>query len=367
MMEMTNDFIFARTERLRRELRAAGADAFVALNDEDSNWESLYYLSGFRGTAGAVIVYANSEPELILDARYAEMGGKSSPHLVLEQRHSLVEDTADRLRLHEACDVLCEAARTSHLNWRLISTYGSWADGGDMMSRLRRFKDASETAAIRRAARIASDAFLETLDSVKPGMTEKEFEALLNYRISVAGGEPSFDMIVASGERSSMPHGRASGREMRPGEWVTVDYGARWEGLCCDITRNFSLGTPSDEAAEMHELVTEAHRTGASLLRPGASGKAVHEAAVEIFGRHGKAKYFTHSLGHGLGLEIHEAPLLSARRDDTLAAGDVVTVEPGLYIPHFGGMRLEDDYLITEGGAERLTEMLDQQFYTVSV
>ena len=172
-------------------------------------------------------------------------------------------------------------------------------------------------------------------------------------------------MIVASGPRSVMPHGRASERPMAAGEWVTVDYGARWNGYFCDITRNFSLGTPGAEAAAMHELLHRVHHETVAILRAGVSGTAVHNMAVGIFAAEGKERYFTHSLGHGFGLEIHEAPLLSPRRDDILRAGDVVTIEPGLYIPGFGGMRLEDDYLVTEDGAERLTKELNQCFYSI--
>ena len=247
---MSAEYILSRASRLREEMRASGANAYVALNDEDSNWESLFYLSGFRGTAGAIIIYDNAEPELILDGRYAEAGRAQSPYKVTEQKKSLAEDLRDSLRAHGAEEILCEARKTSHENWlRLADGLGRWRDGGAMMEKLRRKKDAEEISCIKKAAEIGARAFLEALDAVRPGMTEKEFESLLNYRISAAGGGAGFDMIVASGARGAMPHGRASDKPMQRGECVTVDFGARWNGYLCDITRNFSIGEPDGEAA----------------------------------------------------------------------------------------------------------------------
>ena len=357
--------ILRRTEKLAAALKKQEADAFVILSDEDVNWESLFYMSGFRGTAGALVVFADGEAELILDGRYAVQGREQSPHKVYEQRSSLVSDVAESLKKHGSKEILCESDKTFHGTWEKLSACGIWRDGGEIIKELRRQKDAEEVEDIKRAASIGSMAFLEALDCVKPGMTEKAFEALLNSKINLLGGGAGFDMIVASGPRSVMPHGRASERPMAAGEWVTVDYGARWNGYFCDITRNFSLGTPGAEAAAMHELLHRVHHETVAILRAGVSGTAVHNMAVGIFAAEGKERYFTHSLGHGFGLEIHEAPLLSPRRDDILRAGDVVTIEPGLYIPGFGGMRLEDDYLITEDGAERLTKELNQCFYSI--
>ena len=356
--------ILRRVEKLRAAMETAGADAFVVLNDEDTNWESLFYMSGFRGTAGAVVITKNSA-ELLLDSRYTEQGRSQSPHEVVPQKEGLEKDVAALLSRHGAKTVLCEAEKTSHAVWQRLVTDGriSWCDGTELVKKLRRTKDTKETECIRKSAQIASDALLSALGEFRPGMTEKQFEAALNYKISLAGGEPGFDMIVASGVRSSMPHGRATDKPIAAGEWVTVDYGARWNGYFCDITRNFQVCKAEGRAVELHELLEKAHKTAAALLRPGASGTDVHNAAVAVLDEAGMGKYFTHSLGHGFGLEIHEAPLLSARRNDILAAGDIVTIEPGVYIEGWGGLRLEDDYLVTETGAQRLTNMLNQCFY----
>ncbi|MBQ9881347.1 MAG: aminopeptidase P family protein [Synergistes sp.] len=359
--------ITRRTAAVAESLRERGAGAFVVITDEDTNWENLYYLSGFRGTSGSLVIYADGDAELYLDGRYRHQGRAQSPHKVCEIKESTIKDAAESIKKRGISKILCEAGKTFHAAWEdLVTLSAAQAENGsEIIKELRRKKDENETAAVKKAAEIGAGAFLKTLEAVRPGMKEKEFEALLNYNICMKGGAPGFDMIVASGLRSVMPHGRASEKIMEKGEWVTVDFGARWEGYFCDITRNFSIGEPSQEARALHGLIAEAHRQAASRLCAGASGTALHETAAGIFSAAGKEEYFTHSLGHSFGLEIHEAPVLSPRRDDILREGDIVTVEPGLYIPDLGGMRLEDDYMVTKEGAMRLTEALPQKLFVV--
>ena len=357
------EYILARAEKMRGAMSEQGCDAFVIMTDESTNWESLFYMSGFRGTSGALVIYPDSA-ELILDSRYAEQGRAQSPHRLLEQKTGLIEDIAASLACHNVANVMCESDKTFHSSWAKLSSCGvTITDGTPLMKELRRTKDASEISSVRRAGDIGTEAFLETLNHVKDGMSEKEFESLLNYNINILGGECGFDMIVASGTRSSMPHGRATDKKMRNGEWVTVDYGARFNGYFCDITRNFSIGAPDDKAASYHETVLEAHRTSAEKIRAGLCGTDIHNTALAVLEKKGLGKYFTHGLGHGFGLEIHEAPYLSPRRKSVLQAGDIVTVEPGIYIEGWGGLRIEDDYLVAENSAQRLTDKLNQCFY----
>ena len=172
------------------------------------------------------------------------------------------------------------------------------------------------------------------------------------------GGEKGWahdDFIVASGARSAMCHAPATGKAFREGEIVTVDYGAMVEGYMSDITRNFALGRPDDKAMEINDILLKAHHEAAAALRPGIAGKDVDAIARKVITDAGYGENFVHGLGHGLGLEVHEAPRLSKTSTDILRAGDVVTVEPGIYIEGWGGLRIEDDYLITEDGAECLT------------
>ena len=357
--------VIARNEKLREYMKLTNSDAFVVMNDEDSNWESLYYLSGFRGTCGALIIYRD-DAELILDGRYFEQGKQQSPVNVVEMQKNVAQDVAESLKKHGAKCVLCEAEFTSHALWKAAMPENTvWTAADDFVMNLRRTKDEEEIACIRKAAEIGAKAFLNTLDNVRDGMKEKEFEALLNYNINILGGETGFDMIVASGVRSSMPHGRATDKEIKRGEIVTVDYGARVNGYFCDITRNFVIGSADSRAKELHDALFEVHSGCAAVLKAGIYGSNVHELAEKMLAVYSLDKYFTHGLGHGFGLSIHEYGLLSKRQKFLLKENDVVTVEPGVYIEGWGGMRLEDDYRITESGAERLTDMLEQKFFEV--
>ncbi|MDD4160061.1 MAG: aminopeptidase P family protein [Synergistaceae bacterium] len=363
---MNEEFIHKRIEKLRAEMAKTGTDVFAVLTDEGCNWETLYYLSGFRGTSGALLVYRDSA-ELILDSRYRQQGEEQSPHEVAAQRNSLTDDVIESISRHGVRNVLCEASKTYHSIWEKLSSAKNtrWSDGTYMTSGLCRSKDEEEIKFIMKAGEIAADAFLETLNDVRPGMTEKEFEALLNFNINIRGGEAGFDMIVASGTRSSMPHGRATDKEMACGEWVTVDFGARYMGYLCDITRNFSLGEPDPRVQEYHDILAASHQAAVNALHAGVNGRDVHMTACEVLESRGLGKYFTHGLGHGLGISVHETPFLSSKCSYELKTNDVVTIEPGIYIDGWGGLRLEDDYLIIEASATRLTGKLDQSFYRV--
>ena len=357
--------ILKRVVKLQLSMLKDNCDAFVIINDEGSNWESLYYMSGFRGTAGALIIYKDSV-ELILDGRYSTQGREQSPHDVIDQKIGLIEDICERLSKHNTKKILCEAEKTVASKWaKLVATGIELLDGTSHIRILRRTKDEFEINYIRKAGEIATSAFLDLMNIVRAGMTEKEIESSLNYKINMLGGEIGFDMIVASGKRSSLPHGRATEKVIQKGEWVTVDFSARWNGYFCDITRNFSIGEPDERAAQYHDILLESHKDASAQLRSGANGIDIHNRALDVLEKHSLSKYFTHGLGHGFGLEIHESPFIRKSVNDVLKTGDIVTIEPGIYIEGWGGLRLEDDYLVTKTGSLRLTDKLSQHFFLV--
>lgn len=357
--------VLKRAEMLREAMAKEGGDAFVIITDEGANWQSLYYMSGFRGTSGALVLYRDGA-ELMLDARYSKQGGEQSPYTVTVQNEGLTTDVKESLKKHGAKVVYCQAANTYHSVWESLTGYeAEWLDGTEHICSLRRRKDETEIGCIRKAGEIAAAAFMDSLNHVRAGMTELEFEALLNYKINGHGGGTSPGMIVASGKRSALPHGRATGKAMLQGEWVTVDFSAVYRGYFCDVTRNFAIGAPDARALEYHGQLLKAQEEAVKLLRAGAVGTDVHNRAREALADAGISKYFVHGLGHGLGIEIHEAPMLSSRKRDVLAAGDVVTVEPGVYIDGWGGLRVEDDYVVGENGCELLTNELHQCFYLI--
>lgn len=357
-----------RLENLREVLRGRKLDTLLLVNDEKRGWENVFYLSGFKGTA-AVLAVSQTSAVLLVDSRYIEQARAQSAVETRQIRPGRGQlETAGRIleelqskRVAFDGDSLSVAAYLA-----LAVGKFEWADFSKELASLRRRKDEWEISRVVRASEIAARAYLNALSGARPGMTELEFSKLIELEIARLGGEGVWhggDMIVASGTRSSMPHAAASGKAFERGEHVTVDFGAIFGAYMCDITRNFSLGPVREtEFSDIHEVLIEAHAASAALLRPGVRASDVHEAARGIIARAGYGDCFGHAAGHGLGLEIHESPVLSPRSVEILREGDVVTIEPGIYLPGRGGLRLEDDYLIVPGGSRRLTAALPQTF-----
>jgi Xaa-Pro aminopeptidase len=227
---------------------------------------------------------------------------------------------------------------------------------GGLVEEMRMIKDASELQIIREAARIVDRTFMQILNEIKPGMKEKEVALRLEILMREMGASSSsFDIIVASGKRSALPHGTASDKVLEKGDLVTLDFGAYYKGYASDITRTVMLGKPNDKQKEIYDIVLEAGKRTIDAIRPGITGKEADAVARDYIKLRGYGDYFGHGTGHGLGLEVHEAPRLSAQGDTALAPGMVVTVEPGIYLADFGGVRIEDDVIVTESGCEVIT------------
>ncbi len=362
------DAVRFRVENVRKELAVRSLDALLLVNDETLGWENVFYLSGFKGSA-AVLAVTSEEAFLTVDSRYIVQARAQSPLEVREivPGEGRFETVRRILREIRAGSVAFDAASMSAAAYlALADKHRNWADFTSALESLRRRKDEWEVSRIVGAAEIASRAYPAAVRLARAGMTELEFSKLLELEIARLGGEGvwhSSEMIVASGTRSSMPHGTASAKAFVAGEHVTVDYGAIYGAYMCDITRNFSLGPVRDgEFSEIHKILVKAHRESAALLAPGVKASAVHAAAQKVIADAGYGARFGHALGHGIGLRIHECPVLSPMSSEILAVGDVVTIEPGIYLPGKGGLRLEDDYLIVPGGSRCLTDMLPQSF-----
>ncbi len=363
---MRTENILRRTERLRKAFPSLAIDGVVLFVFESANWQSVYYISGFRGSSAGVLI-TEQETCLITDGRYMTQASEQSPFTLIPQgQRSLVEAMGDLLKQKDCRRVGLEKEKVSAKTFEQIQGLVrdvEWKDASQLLPMLRRAKDSDEADLIKRAGMIASNAYRTVIAQVKEGMTEKEFDALLEYtvkKLGAEGGWGNHGFIVASGPRSALPHGVPTDRSFQKGDWVTVDFGAMVGGYLSDITRNFCLGKPDTRAREIEMVLLNAHKEAAIALKPGVSGKEIDGIARRIIADGGYGEYFTHGLGHGLGLEIHENPRLSPLSEDFLQVGDVTTVEPGIYIPGFGGMRIEDDYLITESGAERLSGNLEQ-------
>lgn len=358
--------IFHRTEKLRQSFPALGIDAVALFVFERSNWESVYYISGFRGSSSGVLI-TEKETFLVTDGRYLTQASEQSPFTLVPQgQRSLLETMCDLMEEHGCSRIGVEKEKISAKTFEQIqhSLEGKeWCDISSLLPIMRRTKDTSEIELIKEAGMIACNAYREVTARVQEGMSEKEFEALLEYMVKKLGAEAGWgnhNFIVASGARSALPHAAPTDQPFKKGDWVTVDFGAMVGGYISDLTRNFCLGEPDSKVREIEAILLCAHKEAAAALKPGVAGKDIDAIARKIIFDSGYGEYFNHGLGHALGLEIHENPRLSPLSKDILQVGDVVTIEPGIYIPGFGGMRIEDDYLITENGAERISGDLDQ-------
>jgi Xaa-Pro aminopeptidase len=252
-----------------------------------------------------------------------------------------------------------ESAHLLHRDFQRLLEHGArwqWRPTLDMVERLRERKDASEVARIVRAIEVAETALTETVPKIHAGLSETQVAGLLEHALREAGSEGfPFASIVASGPRSALPHARAGDRVLEAGDFVLLDFGAIWEGYCSDITRTFVLGKASDEQRDVYATVQEANARASGALRVGMQGIAADAVAREYIHARGFGELFGHSLGHGIGLEVHEGPRLAKTAEAPLVSGAVVTIEPGIYRPGWGGVRIEDDVLVTDAGPQVLT------------
>lgn len=343
-----------RLTRLRQEMEKRDIPAFLV-----TSAVNRAYLSGFVGTAGTLLVVPD-EAVLFVDFRYTEQAMAQAPECRVVE-HGL-DVKKDILAYLQSRDIRAIGFEERHVTYGAYAEYAKAWEGVELLpidglpEELRQIKDDRELEVMREAAELADAAYLHVLDVIRPGMRETEVALELEWFMRKRGATgASFETIVASGERSALPHGTASERELRANEFVTMDFGAYYKGYCSDLTRTIVLGKADDRHKEIYGIVLEAQMYALEHIRPGMTGREADALARGMIEKYGYGDRFGHSTGHGLGMEIHEAPRLSKLSETVLVPGMVVTVEPGIYIPGFGGVRIEDDVVITESGAERLT------------
>ena len=350
-----------RLRRLRAVLRRRKLDGLVA-----TNVHNVRYLSGFSGEDSALLVGLKG-CVLVTDSRYTETAEKELGPCgiaVHQRKKSLVEALAAQVRRRRLRRVGFEAADMSvDLHGRLCEEVkrAELRPTVGLVRELRQIKDASEIRRIREAVRVAEEGLRATLGRVRPGVTEKDVATELDHQMRRLGAEESaFPLIVAAGERASLPHARPTGRKLAGGEAVLIDWGARLEFYNSDLTRVFFLGTIPRGWQSRYDAVLRAQEAALQAVRPGVVARTVDGAARRALKRRRLANRFGHGLGHGVGLEIHENPGLNNQSETELKPGMVFTVEPGIYFPDWGGIRIEDMVLITSCGKEVLTRFEKQ-------
>lgn len=347
-----------RKKRAGTAAKAAGLDALLVTHLPD-----VRYLSGFTGS-NAALVLLDGRAVLFTDGRYTVQAKTevAGTRVVIAKKPAVVA-ACEWMEAAEIRRCGFDAAQTTVAALegmrKAVSARvrrGMFVAAGPLVARLREVKDAEEIAAIRKAALLGCRLFDGMLSFMQLGLTEVAVAAELEHAARLAGAEAmSFDTIVASGERSALPHGRATQTKLPKRGFVTLDFGVVVDGYCSDMTRTVHMGKAQPGEREVYDSVLEAQEAAVAKVAPGVTAGEVDEAARSVLRRAGLDKYFTHSTGHGVGLEIHEGPRLAAKQTQVLEQGMVVTIEPGVYMPGRFGVRIEDMVLVTAAGGEVLT------------
>lgn len=340
---------------LEKILDKANLDAILFLS-----LENIRYLCGFTGSEGILLV-TKQERFFLSDFRYEAQAQKELRGAIFKRYRQKIDGLAKLLKNLRIKRLGFEARAMnyedfSHLHEKLPRL--NLRPLAKEISQLRALKSAEEIAKIRQAVKIATESFKSTLPKLKRGSKENSIATMLEMQIIRRGGQKTaFPTIIASGPRAALPHGVASEKALKKGEMVVIDFGACWDGYHSDETVTVILGQPTKGLKKIYDLVRRAQEKAIKTIRPGAGFKKIDQAAREIISRAGYGKFFGHGTGHGLGLAVHEEPRISPRATGVAEEGMVFTVEPGIYIPEWGGVRLEDLVLVTSTGCEKLTSL----------
>jgi Xaa-Pro aminopeptidase len=346
----------ARLTALGDALHAAHLDALLV-----TSLANVRYLTGFSGSNALVVVTAR-DTLLVTDFRYqtqaeAEVGDLA--RTVVEPQNLWAALWRLLAQMPGVEIVGFESAHLVHRDFERLLDGGArwqWRPTVDLVEVLRASKDADELALLQQAADVAAAALEATLPRVRPGLMELQIAGLLEGALRERGSEGfPFPSIVASGERSALPHARSSGRRVARGDFVLFDFGAIVGGYCSDVTRTVVLGPADDRQREVYGVVREANARASGAVRAGMRGRDADAVARRYIEERGFGDAFGHGLGHGIGLEVHEAPRLSKAAEGELPGGAVVTIEPGIYLPGWGGVRIEDDVYLAAAGPRILT------------
>lgn len=344
-----------RLKKFREVLTKKGLDGALV-----TKRENYMYLSGFTGTS-AFLIITQEHAVLLTDFRYVEQAAAQAPLFKIEKYQGNIISALNEVIKSQGIEKLGfeEGNVTFEKYNEFVTKLGirKFIPLESAIEKLRAFKDQFELEVIKKAVKIADDAFTHILPYIKPGVTEIEIAAEMEYYMKKAGAiSASFETIIASGLRSSMPHGVASDKKIEQGDSITLDFGAYYQHYCSDITRTVFLGQPKEEMKKIYNIVLEAQLKASEGAAAGLFGKDIDLIARDIIYKNGFEKNFGHGLGHSVGLEIHESPRFSPSEDAKIENGMVITVEPGIYVSGLGGVRIEDCILINDDKPVTLTQ-----------
>lgn len=345
-----------RLTQLKQKLEVHNIEAFITYKQENRE-----YLTNFTGSSGYLVVSAD-QTVLFTDSRYMEQARMETKNIgieVVEHETNYHKTLSEYLNKQNIKTIGFESSNVTVANYELWKNH--WDIDvkplPDLIAELRMIKDVQEIAILQQAVDLTDQAFSHLMGVIAPGMRESEIALILEIYLKKNGASGiAFNTIVASGKRSALPHGIASSKKIEPGDFVTIDFGARYKGYCSDMTRTFTVGKASQKQKEIYNTVLTAQQLVLDNIKAGMTGKQADDIARDYIYKRGYRGYFGHGLGHALGKEVHEAPRLNPISEVTLQPGMVVTVEPGIYIPDYGGVRIEDDIVIEENGCRILNK-----------
>ncbi|MBP7340851.1 MAG: Xaa-Pro peptidase family protein [Smithellaceae bacterium] len=354
MPNALHHFVQARRENVRKKLFGNRLDGIIF-----STMSNIRYLSGFTGSAGVFLLGAK-DARLLVDGRYTAQAASEAAGIQVLQYQNQNQGIAEAVKALNLETVGFEAAAVSvamHSDLRKKMKGVTLVPLGDELSGLRAVKDRREKALMKKAAAIASEAMARLAREMRPGWTERETALQLEWIARRAGAEQvSFETIVGSGEHGALPHAKPTNRRLRHGDFVVIDFGVKYRGYCSDETCTFTIGELTAAKKNAYRAVLRAHDEAIAFVRAGKTAADVDALVRSTLGEK-YGRYFVHGTGHGVGLEVHEAPRLAPNSRDVLLAGMVVTVEPGIYYPGRWGIRIEDTVFVKENGCELLTGM----------
>lgn len=342
-----------KINKLREVMNEKGLEAVVILSPYNRR-----YLSRFTGTSGSLLI-TQDKSLLITDFRYIQQANDQAQDFeVINQEGPMLSKINDLIKEGQYKNVGVESHLITYNEYQALNTDAvELSSIESVIETIRMVKDEFEIKQIQKAADIVDETYEHILKWVKPGMTENEVNNEMEMFMRSKGATcSSFDTIVASGHRGALPHGVASNKVIEEGDMITLDFGALYEGYVSDVTRTFAIGEPKEEMKKIYNIVLEAQLAALEQIKPGMTGKEADTIARDIIKSYGYGEQFGHSLGHGIGLEVHEGPALSQKSDIVLEENMCITLEPGIYVDGLGGVRIEDDVLVTKNGLQRFTK-----------
>ena len=343
-----------KLQRLRQLLAEKEVEALLITNPYNRR-----YMTGFTGSAGIAIV-SQDDAVFITDFRYTEQAAEQVKDFrIVQHTKTIFEEAGAQLK---EMNIQTLGFEKDNLTYGLMELYDSQTDAklvpvSGLVEQLRIIKTDEELVILQQAADIADKTYEYICTKIRAGVTELEIANEMEFYMRKLGAtQSSFDTIVASGVRGALPHGVASNKVIEEGDMITLDFGALYNGYISDMTRTVAVGEPSEQMKEIYQIVLDSQLLGVEKIGPNMTGKEADAIVRDYITEKGYGEQFGHSTGHGIGLEVHENPSLSFRSDTVLVPNMCVTVEPGIYVPNVGGVRIEDDLVITEDGNRRLTK-----------